>query len=259
MPDLGWKDAILRVLNAAAEPMHYTAIAEAIAVQSLRSELGATPATTVNSTISQSIQTDGLDSPFVRVSRGIYDLKRSDKTAASRRMVPAAEEPDDTGPIKAFGMYWNRKEVRWESPMPQILGQQQAGATHVDFSGQQGVYLLHDGRAVVYVGRATEQPLGIRLKQHTLDRLDGRWDRFSWFGVLSVGASGALGVNAGTKYGLRMLVVTMEALLIEGLEPPQNRKRGDDFKAAEFLQVKDPEIERTQALQWIQRQGPGRS
>ncbi len=39
-----------------------------------------------------------------------------------------------------------------------------------------------------------------------------------------------------------MLIVTMEALLIEGLEPPQNRKRGDEFGASEFLQTEDPKI-----------------
>jgi hypothetical protein len=37
----------------------------------------------------------------------------------------------------------------------------------------------------------------------------------------------------------------MEALLIEGLEPPQNRKRGDDFRAKEFIQAEDPRIEKT--------------
>ena len=41
----------------------------------------------------------------------------------------------------------------------------------------------------------------------------------------------------------------MEALLIEGLEPPQNRKRGDDFGAVEFLQVEDPELEKAQIHQ----------
>jgi hypothetical protein len=40
------------------------------------------------------------------------------------------------------------------------------------------------------------------------------------------------------------LIATMEALLIEGLEPPQNRQRGEGFNAVEFIQVKDPEIEK---------------
>ena len=43
---------------------------------------------------------------------------------------------------------------------------------------------------------------------------------------------------------LTRVIATMEAVLIEGLEPRQNRKRGDDFQAAEFSQVEDPEIER---------------
>jgi hypothetical protein len=49
-----------------------------------------------------------------------------------------------------------------------------------------------------------------------------------------------------------MLITTMEALLIEGLEPPQNRKRGDDFKAVEFLQVEDPEIHKSRIVQLME-------
>jgi hypothetical protein len=41
---------------------------------------------------------------------------------------------------------------------------------------------------------------------------------------------------------------TPKPLLIEGLEPPQNRKRGDDFRAIEFLQVEDPEIQKDQII-----------
>ncbi len=48
-----------------------------------------------------------------------------------------------------------------------------------------------------------------------------------------------------------MLIVTMEALLIEGLEPPQDRRRGDDFRAVEFLQVEDPDIQKSQILSLI--------
>jgi hypothetical protein len=38
------------------------------------------------------------------------------------------------------------------------------------------------------------------------------------------------------------IIITFEALLVEGLEPRQNRKRGDAFRAVEYLQVQDPEI-----------------
>ena len=38
------------------------------------------------------------------------------------------------------------------------------------------------------------------------------------------------------------MIVTLEALLIETLEPPQNRRRGDDFAAVEYIQDIDPEL-----------------
>jgi hypothetical protein len=40
----------------------------------------------------------------------------------------------------------------------------------------------------------------------------------------------------------------MEALLIEGLEPPQNRKRGDEFRAIEHLQIEDPSINKNKIV-----------
>ena len=64
MSDLTWRDAIQRVLAGASEPAHYTDIAEAIAEQGLRTELGATPANSVVSTITLSLQNDPA-SPFV--------------------------------------------------------------------------------------------------------------------------------------------------------------------------------------------------
>ncbi len=38
------------------------------------------------------------------------------------------------------------------------------------------------------------------------------------------------------------LIATLEALLIEGLEPPQNRRQGDGFNAVEFIQVPDETV-----------------
>ncbi len=250
MPELGWREAITRVLQGRSEPMHYAAIAEAIAEQGLRTEFGATPAASVNSIISVAIQNEGDSSPFLRVGRGLYALRDSSVCQAEPPET-TTEEPDETGLINAFGMYWVRSSVLW-IPTPRILGQQQPGSTPVDFCEQKGVYLLHDGRAVVYVGRTTDQPLGIRLRQHVADRLNGRWDRFSWFGVYPVSDTGALDTSAEATYDLETLIVTMEALLIEGLEPPQNRKRGDDFRAVEFLQVQDPDLQKKQILQLME-------
>jgi hypothetical protein len=38
----------------------------------------------------------------------------------------------------------------------------------------------------------------------------------------------------------------MEALLIEALEPGQNRRRGDGFAAVEFIQAEDPVMRKDQ-------------
>jgi predicted GIY-YIG superfamily endonuclease len=130
--------------------------------------------------------------------------------------------------------------VSWKKE-PAIWGRQQLGSQSVDFCDQEGVYLLHDAQGVVYVGRTVEQMLGRRLYQHTINRLSGRWTRFSWFGVFAVEESGALKRNADfSRFPMKIIIATMEAVLIEGLEPRQNRKRGDDFRAVEFLQGEDP-------------------
>ena len=94
---------------------------------------------------------------------------------------------------------------------------------------------------VVYVGRSIDRPLGKRLFEHTVDRLGSRWNRFSWFGLLDVTNEGGLR-DVPLKASLAVLVATLEALLIEALEPPQNRKRGDDFSAIEYIQDVDPEL-----------------
>ena len=118
-------------------------------------------------------------------------------------------------------------------------------ASSVDFGKQKGIYILYDHHTVSYVGRATDRPLGKRLYEHTLDRLSGRWDRFSWFGLLNVTQEGNLR-ELSLNVSLSATVATLEALLIEALEPPQNRKRGDDFSGIEFIQDIDPELKERQ-------------
>ena len=114
-------------------------------------------------------------------------------------------------------------------------------AKSVDFGKQKGIYILYDQHTVVYVGRSIDRPLGKRLYEHTIDRLGSRWNRFSWFGLLDVTPEGALH-EVPLATSLAALIGTLEALLIESLEPPQNRKRGDDFSAVEYIQDIDPEL-----------------
>lgn len=103
------------------------------------------------------------------------------------------------------------------------------------------VYILYDHHTAIYVGRTTDRPLGKRLYEHTLDRLSGRWDRFSWFGLLDVTSDGSLKERSITA-NQTLLISTLESILIETLEPPQNRKRGEDLSAVEYIQERDPEL-----------------
>lgn len=242
------------VLSAANAPMHYVEIAEQIFERSLRTEQTATPAATVAATIGQSFKNDGEHSPFIRVSRGVYALRsiQTEAPVIAQKELAATESSDVTGLVNAFGMFWDRAKVHWETE-PRILGQQQTASKPVNFCEQRGVYLLHDAQGVVYVGRSTDQSVGKRFQQHTADRLTGRWTRFSWFGVYPVEENGTLRTSANfSNVDINIVIATMEAVLIEGLEPRQNRKRGDDFQAIEFLQVEDPRLEMNRKLAIVQ-------
>lgn len=70
-----------------------------------------------------------------------------------------------------------------------------------------------------------------------------RWDRFSWFGMLPVSDKGDIG-KLPEDYDAAKLIPALEAVLIEALEPRQNRKRGDDLATVEYIQKVDPEIEK---------------
>lgn len=254
--ELTWHDAIVKVLEHAASAMHYADIADAITSGGLESTLGATPAATVNSVINVSIDREGSRSPFIRVKRGEYTLRALHLGAnaslmtmpeSAAELVPDEEDVAEPSAIKALGMFWRRELVNWTS-MPSLLGQQQRNSKTVDFSSQHGIYLLHDGRETVYVGRVTDRPLGRRLTEHTTDRLNGRWDRFSWYGIHEVTESGEIRPQTNLGLGASQIIVELEAVLIEALEPPLNRRRGDGLRAVEYIQVEDPAIREQHVL-----------
>jgi hypothetical protein len=150
------------------------------------------------------------------------------------------DSEEDAGGVQAFGIYWSRDLVAWKRSC-KLLGQQQIGSEAVNMAGQVGIYLLYDGREVIYVGRSVDRPLGIRLFEHTQDRLRARWDRFSWFGLYPVREDGDL-VQSVPTIDSDTLIRTLEAVAIESLEPRQNRKRGDDLAGMEYIQAADPEL-----------------
>ena len=241
--NMPWREAIIKVLGESDDPMHYSEISQAIIDRGYRRDVGATPSATVAAYLSESLRSDG--SPFIRIERGIYALVEREgvpQPSAEQPVDEAVEDVDEMGLINAFGMFWSRDRVLWKPRMPRLLGVQQSGSEEVNFTAQAGVYLLYDGSRAVYVGRTTEPRMGQRLFEHTRDRLTGRWDRFSWFGVRAVREDGELGQMPTAGIAVDRLIATMEALLIEGLEPPQNRRQGDGFSAVEFIQVTDPEV-----------------
>lgn len=246
--ELTWRKAINKILGASSTPLHYKEIAEKIISDGLRQNLGATPAATVNAQISSSIKNHGDTSPYVRVAKGTFALRKDAKTAnqpepkLTPEVTESEEDEEQYDIVSSFGMFWGRDAVEWGAS-PKLLGMQQIGSTPVDFNKQLGIYLLYDGREVIYVGRTTDRPLGRRLFEHTIDRMSARWDRFSWFGLLPVSDTGRLGSLPPT-FDAAKLIPALEAILIEALEPRQNRKRGDDLAAVEYIQKPDPEIEK---------------
>jgi len=250
--DLSWRKAIERVLKEAGSSMHYKDIADEIVSRGLRKSVGATPAATVSANLTTSINKERDRSPFMRAGKGEYAIRPD---LLPPPPLPKETEPEESdeekqyGIVTSFGMFWRRDFVQW-SRQPKLLGVQQLGAKPVDFCNQFGIYLLYDGREVIYVGRAVERPMGRRLYEHGADRLSTRWDRFSWFGLLPVSDDGRLGALPGSYHSDRLLPA-VEAILIEALEPRQNRRRGDDLSAVEYLQQEDPEIQKAKIKETV--------
>lgn len=250
--ELTWRKAIEKVLSEAPGAIHYKEITEKIIQDELRSSLGATPAATVVGFLAAAAIKEGEDCPFQRVGKGLYIWKKNAGITKANNLISVEKEEDEAQYeiITSFGMFWRREAVEWMAT-PKILGMQQIGAQAVDFHKQIGIYLLYDGREVIYVGRATERPLGRRLFEHTADRLSTRWDRFSWFGLLPVSEVGDLG-SLPESYDALKIIPAVEAILIESLEPRQNRKRGDDLSAAEYIQKEDPEMQKKRVKQTLE-------
>jgi hypothetical protein len=259
MSELKWREAIVKVFEDEKKALQFTEIAQLIAERGYRKSLGATPQGTVSANITTDINSKKEKSVFAKVDKGIYILRKF--LDDSSQLVIEEEEAETVTTqqstkerysiINAFGIYWNRNLVHWKT-IPDLLGIQQIGASEINFKNQVGIYLLHDGRETIYVGQAIEQPLGQRLKYHTTDRMGGRWDRFSWFGFFPVNEDG----NLITDIQLDNITVKnigdlLEAILIESIEPRQNRKQGNLFSGNEYLQKESPEIKKRQKEQII--------
>lgn len=255
--DLKWLDAIEKVLDEEKKPLHYSEIADLIVEKGYRKSVGATPASSVNSNLSTDIKDNGSESKFVKVQVGTFTLKKYLDQIDSEDEIDTSSDNEASNNSKvksiilSYGIAWNRDQVLWKTS-PDLFGVQTFGATPVNFQKQIGVYLLYDGREIIYIGQAISQTIGERLYQHTKDRISGRWDRFSWFGLLSVSEKGNLEIieEKSREITIGNIGDTLEAILIESIEPRQNRKSGNKFSGLEYNQHEDPEIvkKRTQQI-----------
>lgn len=249
--ELTWHKAIENILQKHPSGLHYSDITEEIISTGLKQQVGATPAATVNATITTSIKKSASDSPYVRIEKGVFALKLFLSAQAIKSYEEGTAEKIKTDEaesqiVQGFGMYWNRNAVEWKAK-PKILGVQ--GKQTIDFSLQQGIYLLHDGSKTIYVGQ-TMGGLGQRLFQHTQGRMAFRWDRFSWFGICPINDDGTLAPLPKT-YSSKGMLATLEALLIEAMEPGLNRQRGKDFEAAEYAQFVDKNAKLTKLMEIV--------
>jgi hypothetical protein len=88
--------------------------------------------------------------------------------------------------------------------------------------------------------------------------LSGRWDRFSWFGVRKVNnKDGSLADIPESRIEYSSFIGALEAVLIEGLEPPLNRRTGEGFGSTESIewhQKEDPMIVEKRNRAWLEKQ-----
>ena len=153
--------------------------------------------------------------------------------------------------FRTIGLYWKRSDVFWGRPKNpgKLLGRKKSEKRGgvVDFWNQAGVYVLYSNFKIVYVGQAggKARGLGRRLRHHTMDDLAGRWDTFSWFGMLQVKKNWELAEKPELRASeLQNILNMVEGVLIAAAEPPLNRQGGRfGEKVERFLQVRDERLD----------------
>lgn len=262
--EMGWREAILKVLEEADKPLHTREIAAAILTGGLKSTAGKTPSDTVAGIISRMRSDEGrLD--IVKSQPGYFHIRTADDTNTMPEEEESSDELDSTDvpknlAVAAYGLYWERDKVDWSAH--RLYGLDASNFNPVgnyddfaiDFANQQGVYLLHSWDAVVYVGRTSAENDGLfrRLRDHrSTHPWSAKWDRFSWFGIRHVNSEGELddGPDTATKQVVSSL---MESVLIETLRPAFNNRQGD-YMGTLYRQLVDPNIADQEAWDLMRR------
>ena len=160
-----WAQAIEIVLKSSKVPMHYTVILEEIERRNPQNDLRCDAAGTPSRPPSRwRGRSTGIGASSSQLGSGMYTLREWVEAASDAAPVTAGNvevDPgqDQGGLIKALGMFWRRSLIDWSAKC-KLLGRQTAKSDDVDFASQRGIYLLHDGRQTVFVGRSVDRDIG---------------------------------------------------------------------------------------------------
>jgi len=148
--------------------------------------------------------------------------------------------------IQAIGLHWKAEDVFWgrRKKPGRLLGipENQKRAKPIDFRDEIAIYVLYADFRPIYAGQvgAGTQRLFDRLKRHLDGDLRGRWNRFSWYGLRRVLKSGRLS-NINKQFHPRIddVLNNVEGILIDAMEPGQNRQSGRFAKVVFYRQHRD--------------------
>jgi len=129
-------------------------------------------------------------------------------------------------PIRNYGLKW-----KFDAGMTG-----EAGGDPIDLSAQLGIYLIHRGEKIVYVGKSAKgKTAGIygRLIGHKHEGM--RFSTYSWFGVLPVNNAMSIDFLAAPLTTAE-LITNLEALLIYLLNPTSNGNFGEFKKMTRYEQ-----------------------
>lgn len=132
--------------------------------------------------------------------------------------------------IRGYGEFWSPEVVHWgergrsRGELPGVARPPSGGPHDVDVWEAMAIYVLWKNYQPVYVGKATGQRgLGPRLRDHLTDRLNGRWDLFSWYSLSKPLRSGGVSQPGARQVSPSDVLATFEAFA-QRLELPLNRR-----------------------------------
>lgn len=152
--------------------------------------------------------------------------------------------------ISSVGFFWRKDHVFWGagSSPGKLLGVPAKNVTAgpIDFREQSEIYVLYSEYKPIYVGQCGlgNPKLLKRLKQHRIDDLAERWDRFSWFGIRRVKQNGELSAEISAVHpSIASVLNHVEGVLIHAMEPPMNGQRGRfGSRVIRYVQKRDERL-----------------